>query len=289
MPINRIRFYPRLSRNEDRTLIESMEAPLPDIEDFGSDSFLDNFLAWYEIRSGDDSILFTNDPCIGDGRYSSGNQNSNVAATSKRRTVLGDLRWVQHSDPNLEILETTRENLDPIVDLRFPIQSTRWLTLRAFPLRDYEIAEFEIYGEGYVNETTYVTPILDFGQAVTWGKIRWGGEMPEGTRIEIRTRTGHSPDPSLYFAPNINDDLVQIERQQYERIAAAVRLLPVYDVDNWSFWSPPYEFAAGLHNDETSSWEQNGTPLLSPGPSRYIQVSLSSSSPPSMWPPGSTS
>ena len=274
VPINRIRFYPRLSRNEDRTLIESMADPPPEVEAFGSDSFLDNFLAWYEIRSGDSSILFTNDPCIGDGRYSSGNQNSNVAATSKRRTVLGDLRWVQHSDPNLEILETTRENLDPIVDLRFPTQSTRWLTLRAFPLRDYEIAEFEIYGEGYVNETTYVTPILDFGQAVTWGKIRWGGEMREGTRIEIRTRTGHSPDPSLYFAPNINDDLVQIEREQYERIDAAVRLLPVYDVDNWSFWSPPYEFAAGLHNDETRSWEQNGTPLLSPGPSRYIQVSI---------------
>ena len=274
VPINRIRFYPRLSRNEDRTLIESMADPTPEVEAFGGDSFLDNFLAWYEIRSGDSSILFTNDPCIGDGRYSSGNQNSNVAATSKRRTVLGDLRWVQHSDPNLEILETTRENLDPIVDLRFPTQSTRWLTLRAFPLRDYEIAEFEIYGEGYVNETTYVTPILDFGQAVTWGKIRWGGEMREGTRIEIRTRTGHSPDPSLYFAPNINDDLVQIEREQYERIDAAVRLLPVYDVDNWSFWSPPYEFAAGLHNDETRSWEQNGTPLLSPGPSRYIQVSI---------------
>ena len=274
VPINRIRFYPRLSRNEDRTLIESMADPPREVEAFGSDSFLDNFLAWYEIRSGDSSILFTNDPCIGDGRYSSGNQNSNVAATSKRRTVLGDLRWVQHSDPNLEILETTRENLDPIVDLRFPTQSTRWLTLRAFPLRDYEIAEFEIYGEGYVNETTYVTPILDFGQAVTWGKIRWGGEMREGTRIEIRTRTGHSPDPSLYFAPNINDDLVQIEREQYERIDAAVRLLPVYDVDNWSFWSPPYEFAAGLHNDETRSWEHNGTPLLSPGPSRYIQVSI---------------
>ena len=29
IPINRIRFYPHLSRNEDRTLIESMEAPPP--------------------------------------------------------------------------------------------------------------------------------------------------------------------------------------------------------------------------------------------------------------------
>jgi hypothetical protein len=39
-------------------------------------------------------------------------------------------------------------------------------------------------------ESMYVTPILDFGQAVTWGKIRWDGLVPQGTRIEIRTRTG---------------------------------------------------------------------------------------------------
>ena len=274
VPINRIRFYPRLSRNEDHALIEAMKDPPPDIETFGEDSFLDNFLAWYEILTGDNSIAFANDSCNAND-YGSGlsDPNSNTVTTSKRRTVLGDLRWVRNGDPLLTVLKSTHENLDPVVDLRFPIRSVRWLTLRAFPLRDYEIAEFEVYGDGYVKETTYVTPILDFGQAVTWGKIRWAGKMPEGTRIEIRTRTGHSPDPNLYFAPNINDDLVQIDREQYKRINVALQLLPVYDVDNWSFWSPPYEFAAGLQNDKAQAWE-DGTPMLSPAPSRYIQISI---------------
>ena len=196
-------------------------------------------------------------------------------ATSKRRTVLGDLRWVRNSDPLLTVLESTRENLDPVVDLRFPTRSTRWLTLRTFPLRDYEIAEFEIYGDGYVQETTYLTPILDFGQAVTWGKIRWEGEVPDGTRIEIRTRTGHTPDPQLYFAPNINDDLVSITRVQYDKIDKAAQLLPTYDADNWSFWSPPYEFDAGQRNSNQSASDwQDGILLLSPGPSRYIQIAI---------------
>ena len=281
VPINRIRFFPRLSQSEDRALIESMAHPIPDsvytegVEAFGSDSFLDNYLAWYEIRTGDDSVVFAPDPCSGSGAltFDSSARNTSGVATSKRRTVLGDLRWVRNGDPLLKVLKTTRENLDAIVDMHFPTQSTRWLTLRTFPLRDYEIAEFEIYGEGYVDETTYVTPILDFGQAVTWGKIGWKGETPEGTRIEIRTRTGHSPDPNLYFAPNINDDLVQIDRNQYERIDTSVRLLPVHDVENWSFWSPPYEFATGLRADEATTWE-DGTPLLSPSPSRYIQVAI---------------
>ena len=274
IPINRIRFYPRLSQREDRQLIESLREPASDIERFGEDSFLANFLAWYEIRTGDNSVVFAPDPCSGTGRNSAYIYND-VVATSKRRTVLGDLRWVRSGDPLLTVLESTHENLDPVVDLRFPVRSTRWLTLRAFPLRDYEVAEFEIYGDGYVPETTYLTPILDFGQAVTWGKIRWEGDMPAGTRIEIRTRTGHTPDPLLYFAPNINDDLVPITHAEQAKIDIAAQLLPVYDADHWSFWSSPYEFAAGQRNPNqpANAW-QDGMLLLSPGPSRYIQIAI---------------
>ena len=274
VPINRIRFFPRLSRREDHQLIETMKAPTPEAETFGEDSFLANFLAWYEIRTGDNSVVFGHDPCSGDGRSSASSRTGSVA-TSKRRTVLGDLRWVRNGDPLLTVLESTRENLDPIVDMRFPTRSVRWLTLRAFPLRDYEIAEFEIYGDGYVDETTYLTPILDFDQTVTWGKIRWDGQVPAGTRIEIRTRTGHTPDPLLYFAPNINDELIPITRAQYDKIDRAAQLLPTYDADNWSFWSSPYEFAAGQRNpDQPANAWQDGMLLLSPGPSQYIQLAI---------------
>ncbi len=278
VPINRIRFFPRLSRREDHQLIQTMETPTPEVEIFGEDSFLANFLAWYEIRTGDNSIVFAPDPCSGSGSLTCAECRagaSGTVATSKRRTVLGDLRWVRNSDPLLTVLESTRENLNPVVDMRFPTRSTRWLTLRTFPLRDYEIAEFEIYGDGYVHETTYLTPILDFGQPVTWGKIRWEGDMPDGTRVEIRTRTGHTPDPQLYFAPNINDELIPITRTQYDKIDKAAQLLPIYDADNWSFWSPPYDFAAGLRNPNqpASAW-QDGMLLLSPGPSQYIQIAI---------------
>jgi hypothetical protein len=275
VPINRIRFYPRMSRREDSQFIETMRAPAPALDTFGEDSFLSNFTAWYEIRTGSSDVQFASDPCSGSGRSSTSRRNTGLVATSNRRTVLGDLRWVRNGDPLLSVLETTRENLDPIVDMRFPTQDTRWLTLRIFPLRDYEFAEFEIYGEGFVHETTYITPILDFSQAVTWGKIRWQGDLPEGTRVEIRTRTGDTPDPLLYFAPNINDDLEQITREQYNRIDRAAQLIPTYDVANWSFWSTPYDFEAGRRDAQqpAAAW-QDGTALLSPGPSRYIQIAI---------------
>ncbi len=255
VPVNRIRFYPRLSEQEDALVIEGLDEPAPALENFGEDSFLDNFVAWYEIRTGEDDFPFGSDPCNG-----------------RSQTTI---RWLQHSDSALEVLQSTRENLDEVVDLRFQARSVRWITFRVFPLRDWEVAEFEVYGDGFVPKTSYMTQILDFGQPVNWSKIRWSGELPEGTRVEIRTRTGQTPDPQLYFHENLNGDLEQISKADHDRIETVVRLPAEYDVSNWSFWSPPYQFVAGLRDSSLAAegW-QDGTPLLSPGPSRYLQLHI---------------
>ena len=257
VPVNRIRFYPRLGRDDDFLLIDELTAPKPTLETFGVDSFAGNFLAWYELRTGDNTTRFANSPCDRVGR------------------VVHGLRWVRNRDPELTVLQSTRENLDPVVELTFPTESIRWITAQAFPLRDWEVAEFEVYGEGFVEETVLVTQILDFGQPINWGKIRWDADVPPGTRIEVRTRTGNSPDPSLYFDENINGDIREISLADYEKLDPSGRLPTVYDSENWSFWSPPYDFSAGLRDEAfaANTW-RDGTPLLSPGPSRYLQIAI---------------
>ena len=257
VPVNRIRFFPRLGQEDDLLLINELAEPHPPLEAFGVDSFASNFLAWYEIRVGDNNARFANSPC------------------DKVSANLHGLSWVRNQDPQLTVLESNRENLDPVVELSFPTESIRWITAQAFPLRDWEVAEFEVYGEGFVEETVLVTQILDFGQPINWGKIRWDADVPEGTRIEVRTRTGNTPDPSLYFAENINGDIRPITLAAYGKLDPSGRLPTVYDTDNWSFWSPPYDFAAGLRDSDApaEAW-RDGTPLLSPGPSRYIQLSF---------------
>ena len=257
IPVNRIRFLPRLGREDDILLIEELTEPKPPLEAFGEDSFAANFLAWYELRKGDNNVRFANSPCDRVSRVTKG------------------LRWVRNQDPELTVIESNRENLDAVVELRFPTESIRYITAQAFPLRDWEVAEFEVYGEGFVEETILVTQILDFGQPINWGKIRWDADVPEGTRIEVRTRTGNTPDPSLYFDENINGDIRPITLKEYGKLDPSGRLPTVYDTDNWSFWSPPYDFAAGLrdHDAPAEAW-RDGTPLLSPGPSRYIQLAF---------------
>ena len=236
VPINRVRFYPRLGP-DDQLLIEEFDHPQVPLEHFGEDSYTDNYVKWYDIR---------------------------VRSSAEANE---DLSWTT--------LHSTRENLDVVVDLRFNTRSVRWFTMRTFPLRTWEIAELEVYGEGFVERAVYLSQILDFGRNVSWDKIRWSGTRPAGTRVEIRTRSGQTPDPSRYIDENTNGDIVPITVEQYEAIDPKGRLPTIYDTDNWSFWSPSYDFAAGLR-DETApatAW-RDGTPLVSPSPSRYIQIAV---------------
>ena len=258
VPVYRVRFYPRLGTEDDRLLIESLAEPRPE-RPFGEDSFADNFLAWYDVRTGGKDVRFGDGPCWF--------QNEGWDSTP----------WIVDSDQKLDVVQSTRENIEVVVDLNFPIRSTRWITVKAFPLRNWEMAEFEAYANGFAPEGVYLTQILDFGKPVNWGKIRWEGEQPESTHLEIRTRTGHTPDPTLYFSENLNGDVLPIDADEYDSflLSSASGISTRYDSENWSFWSPPYDFAAGLRRDDlpAASW-QDGTPVLSPGPTRYLQISI---------------
>ena len=267
MPINRIRFYPRLSKTEDAHIIAAMADPKPDPESFGEESFAANLLEWYEI----------------------GVANSSVPIADDVFAVPQGLRWHKiissaglngfrkSNDEAYTILRSVRENLDVVVDFRFPLQHLRWVAIRALdPLRDWEIAEMEIYGQGFVRKAVYLTDILDFGQPISWGKLRWRGQMPPGTKVEIRTRTGNDADPNIYWQTNpITDEADEITFEAHFRLPVSDREFPFYDRDNWSFWSPPYDFASGLRDTTlvAASW-QDGIALQSPSPSRYLQLQI---------------
>ena len=257
LPINRIRFFPRLG-DDDALLIEQIADPKPDRNAFGTESFSANFLEWYEIGVADNSA-----PLVSSGTPPPG-----------KRAFKSTRLYRSTNDPAFTILRQTTENLDVVVDFRFPLRHERWVAIRAFnPLRDWEIAEFEVYGEGYVRKAVYLTHILDFGHPVSWGKIRWAGEFPPDTGVKIRTRTGNDPDPDIFWKKNsITGDLEEITFGTYKLLPVNTRQPPIYDTDNWSFWSPPYDFEAGLRDltRAADAWK-DGIPLLSPSPSRYLQ------------------
>jgi hypothetical protein len=152
----------------------------------------------------------------------------------------------------------------------------QWVAIRPLsPIRNWEIAEFQVFGKGYVPRMVYTTAVLDFGEPMAWGKIRWKGSLDEDAHIFIRTRTGDDLDPNRYWIPaNISGEFKELERVEYDRASITDRFTTL-DRDHWSFWSSPYPWEQGLADAslEASSW-QDGTLILSPGPSRYLQVQV---------------
>ena len=230
IPINRIRFYPRLGQRDDLQLIEAMAEPRHPVEAFGQDSFSKSILTGYEIRTADSSVdIYTKSPC---DKLPHGSHSRNY-------------NWPTPTDPRFDLLKKTEENLDAVVELTFPTRYVQWLTFSPITNADWEAAEFEIYGEGFAQELLLRTQILDMGQPVNWGRVHWRGEFPPGTRMEIRTRTGNTEDTNLYFGRDANGNVIPVTLAVYNDINWTEQIAPVYDVDNWTFWSPSYAAVDG--------------------------------------------
>jgi gliding motility-associated-like protein len=183
------------------------------------------------------------------------------------------------------------ENKDPLVETLFlASRPVRYVSILPRALttaggtrirpKPWEIAEFEIYGEGFVPEATYISEIIDIsqvapqlpGEQASWGKLHWIGSKDENARVVIRTRTGSDDDPNIYWwntgrgneLSTLKVDGTPLSFRDYERVPNTQRGDITYDTQNWSFWSPPYDFERGLE----------GVSISSPGPRRYIQVRI---------------
>ena len=175
------------------------------------------------------------------------------------------------------------ENEEPVFDLEVkPARLVRYIRLKATSSFPYEIDELEVYGQGFVAASSYISPVFDMGGAATWGNVSWTERVaPPGRRVAtdilIRTRTGSDTTPIVYKRRNIQrltdpEESTSLEnpnkllgREEYLTLEDPwIQGAVEEDLQNWSPWSAPYG----------GGEQPGGTPILSPGPRRYIQFSV---------------
>lgn len=93
-------------------------------------------------------------------------------------------------------------NQDALVDLSIPPQFVRFIRLQSRTSSGFEIAEFRVFGTGFVPTAEYLSNIFDLGPDLgLWGTIRWVEESvgPAGfASARVRTRTGLDDSPLVY-------------------------------------------------------------------------------------------
>jgi hypothetical protein len=100
--------------------------------------------------------------------------------------------------PILTTVAIEPQNDESVVDLRIPPQYVRFVRLKVLATAGFDMAEFQVFGTGFVPEARYVSNIFDFGDLALFGNLRWV-EDREGdatlSGVQIRTRTGDDQQP----------------------------------------------------------------------------------------------
>lgn len=171
-------------------------------------------------------------------------------------------------DVIFEDFENTKPELDLIIGRA--IQSVVFVA----PLDMWEIAEFEIYGSGYVPEAEFISDIIDLGGPSTVDAVTWHGKTQVGSHVSIRARSGADEDPNHYWRntfkgnrrSRLDHNGTELTHSTYKRLEGgeAVGITP--DKENWEFWTPPAELTSRKLD------------LLAPVPQQFAQFSINFSS-----------
>jgi hypothetical protein len=144
------------------------------------------------------------------------------------------------------LLRREELNNEPRVEINFPKQQLRYIELRNLSPNPFEIAEIEVYGEGFVPKAQYLSDYIDFGDAVNFGELHLeaeriseiaGGEAEASVTLEVRN--GTDTTPQIYYEIDLETQAeTEISVDTYNKLEARKRTVR-YDSENWSAWSSP--------------------------------------------------
>ena len=158
------------------------------------------------------------------------------------------------------------DNRDQYREIVFPPhEPVTFLQLAMHEHREpWEFAEIEIYAKGFVDKSSYVSDIIDFGASAAWGELRWSGFRDLGAKLFLHTRSGADDDPSLYWKfIGRGEDKELVTKSQYSQLKLGEKGGTTYDRDSWTLWSAPYDFA-----------DSSGAAVVSLSPRRYLQFKV---------------
>ena len=122
------------------------------------------------------------------------------------------------------------------------------------------IEELMVYGEGFPREVDFGSGLIDLGTDKNITALRWGADVPTGTALEIRSRTGNELNLDITYHDK-NDKVVTAAR--YEKLIPSFRgrIDTAFSAGgDWSPWSRIYS--------------ASGEAFLSPSPRRYLELDV---------------
>ncbi|MEC7842914.1 MAG: gliding motility-associated C-terminal domain-containing protein [Candidatus Latescibacterota bacterium] len=190
------------------------------------------------------------------------------------KTNRGDLIWT--------LFRRETDNLQRVVDLNVGPNQVQFIhflpgsvigtrNTRDGPGETFEIAEFEVYGQGFTPRSSFISEPIELGQPSSLGALRWAAQLSPEAGLVIQTRSGRTPVPEVFWRrTGVGDGVSRfgengrlLTRSAYFAMGENARGGITQDLENWSVWHT-YEFEEGLE----------GIQIRSPSPRQYLQIGI---------------
>ena len=161
-------------------------------------------------------------------------------------------------DPVWDLVARTTRNEREVVTVDIAPRYVRWAMLIFTSPLPWEIAELEVYGQGFAPRAVYTSNVIDLGGLATLGTLTWAAQTDAGGAVQVITRSGSTADPYLYYRRR-GATLEEVGKDQYDNLRENQQVKRP-DLANWSPWSPPHR--------------TSGSRIRSPAPRRYFQFAV---------------
>ena len=120
--------------------------------------------------------------------------------------------------------------------------------------------ELQVFGEGFPQNLEFRSHIIDFQSTKSLNALSWEADIPLGTRLELRSRSGNEVENLLTYYDKNGKEVT--ERKYNKLIPSFKGPIDTSQVigDDWSAWSKLYAFS--------------GQEFQSPSPRRYAQLQM---------------
>ncbi|MDA0336469.1 MAG: hypothetical protein O2782_15000, partial [bacterium] len=127
--------------------------------------------------------------------------------------------------PVFESVLLQTQNDHAVADILIDPQYVRHIQLKSQTTVGFEVAELQVFGEGYVPTADFHSDIFDMGDALAvWGNLRWEEDSagdPIRSRATVATRTGIDATPVVFN--RIRSDGQEVPWQDAEELASGSR------------------------------------------------------------------
>ena len=191
---------------------------------------------------------------------------TNDGDTRKKGTREGIYSWRSGAFIDYDIIFKVANNLEPLLEFLLPDKPIAEILFKA-PVGSWEIAELEIFGDGFASQASYVSNVIDLGAASSLGELVWAGNLDPEATIQLSMRSGNDTNPNFYWRYTFRGDERSrfsssgepLTLSSYNRLEGGEKAGISPDHENWEFWTPPFEF------------NKTRSDLVGSKPRRYLQ------------------